>query len=76
MSTVSTPLIEQLIEIVSRMSITHEKNKSIQNYLINLANSIQFDPELHKQFKNYVSTLDSIRDKKLAPYLQPILNIL
>jgi sulfatase maturation enzyme AslB (radical SAM superfamily) len=76
MSSVPTLQVNQLIETVSKMNITHEKNKSIQTYLINFANSIKFDPGLHKQFKDYVSTLDSIRDKKLSPYLQPILNIL
>jgi MoaA/NifB/PqqE/SkfB family radical SAM enzyme len=76
MSTVPTTQIKQLIQTVNEMNITHEKNKFIKTYLINVANSTQFDFELHNQFKNYVSALDSIRDKKLTPYVQSILNIL
>ena len=58
------------------LEITNPRNKSIKNYIKNLRNSVNFDPELHKQFQQYVLTLDQIRSYKLTPWLAPILNTL
>jgi MoaA/NifB/PqqE/SkfB family radical SAM enzyme len=68
--------IDRLIEQIEHLEITNQRNKEIKNYLKNIRSSVNFDPELHKQFQQYVSTLDQIRSEKLTPWLKPILDTL
>ena len=76
LASIPTLHVDRLIEQIESLEITNPRNKSIKNYLKNLRNSVNFDPELHKQFQQYVLTLDQIRSYKLTPWLAPILNTL
>jgi len=76
LSSIPTMHIDRSIEKIENLEVTNQRNKEIKNYLKNIRHSVNFDPELHRQFQQYVSTLDQIRSEKLTPWLKPILDTL
>lgn len=68
--------IDKLINIVEKLEITNPRNTPIKNYIKNIRACVEYHPEKHKQFQQYVATLDQVRSKKLTPWLEPILNTL
>jgi sulfatase maturation enzyme AslB (radical SAM superfamily) len=71
----SIPLhhVDKLIHTIDSIDIKQPRNLAIKQYLKNVRKTIKYDPELHKQFQLYVSTLDSIREQKLTPQITPLL---
>lgn len=76
LSSIPTIHIDKLINDIEPLEIMNLRNVSIKRYIKNIRNSVKYDPELHKQFQQYVSTLDQVRSEKLTPWLIPILNTL
>lgn len=71
----SIPLhhLDKLIHEIDLVDVKQPRNLAIKQYLKNIRNTVEYDPELHRQFKHYVSTVDSIREQKLTPQITPIL---
>lgn len=71
----SIPLhhVDKLIHTIDSVDVKQPRNTAIKQYLKNVRKTIKYDPDLHKQFRLYVSTLDSIREQKLTPQITPIL---
>lgn len=71
----SIPLhhLDKLIHTIDLIDIEQSRNITIKQYLKNIRKSVEYDPELHKQFRLYVSTIDSIREQKLTPHITSLL---
>ena len=68
--------IDKLIDIVDELEIANPRNIPIKNFIKNIRACVEYHPEKHKQFQQYVATLDQVRSKKLTPWIEPILNTL
>lgn len=71
----SIPLhhLDKLIYAIDLIDIKQPRNITIKQYLKGARKEVKYDPELHEQFKLYVSTIDSIREQKLTPHITSLL---
>jgi sulfatase maturation enzyme AslB (radical SAM superfamily) len=71
---VPTPVLQKMIDTIQRMDIKHSKNQYIKNFVSTVTSTVEFNKTIHTQFKDYISTLDSVRDHKLYPFCKEIIN--
>lgn len=76
LESIPTIHVDHLIDAVDKLEITNPRNIPIKNFIKNIRTCVNYQPEKHKQFQQYVATLDQVRSKKLTPWLEPILNTL